>query len=46
MLRKCCFLIATLAAVGLAACGFGPNEPMPPDPDMRVATSSADTLSR
>ena len=47
MLRKCCFVVALVAAVVLAACGGGPMEPMPGEDDMMlIPASSADTLSR
>jgi predicted small lipoprotein YifL len=43
MLRKCLVLAAVVVALGLAACGTGPHEPMPPDDPMAAA---ADTLTR
>lgn len=46
MLRKCCFIVALAAAVIVAACGGGPMEPMPGEPDMLIPASSADTVSR
>lgn len=47
MLRKALFTIAVLGGLTLAACGNGPNDPMPmPGDDMMQTPTTVDTVSR
>lgn len=45
MLRKCLAVLVAIAGLSVAACGSGPNDPMPmPDDGMLVSGYTADTL--